>query len=187
MHKGGNLNTGRVTVTVSGSGSTAITVQFDYSFSGDTGSAAATVETVQGGSDGASGEPTVTLSGETITDSTSGNSTATVRVNNDGTVDKNTTSGGLVQIDTATDWVRPEEFAPGTFEHKATATGAALDPSSDPLNVWASFTATRNPEWSVRSSGGQGSKQAVVTVEIRFQSGSVLDSGVYTLNSDDQA
>ena len=133
------------------------------------------------------GEPTVTLSGETISDSTSGNSTATVRINNDGTVDENTTSGGLVQIDTATDWVRPEQFAPGTYEHKATATGAALDGSSDPLNVWAAFTATPNPEWSVRSSGAEGSKQAVVTVEIRFQSGPVLDSGVYTLNSDDQA
>ncbi len=48
-HKGGDLNTGRVTVTVSGGGSTAITVQFDYSFGGDTGSAAATVESVQGG------------------------------------------------------------------------------------------------------------------------------------------
>jgi len=132
-------------------------------------------------------EPTVTLSGETITDSTGGNSTATVRVNNDGTVDKNTTTGGLVQIDTATDWVRPEEFAPGDFEHKATATGDALDGSSDPLNTWAKFTATANPEWSVRSSGAEGSKQAVVTVEIRFSGGSVLDSGVYTLNSDDQS
>lgn len=52
VHKGGDLNTARVTVTVSGSGSTAITVQFDYSFGGDTGSAAATVESVQGGADG---------------------------------------------------------------------------------------------------------------------------------------
>ena len=324
-HKGGNLNTARVTVTVTGSGTTAITVQFGYSFAGDIGSAAATVESAQGGDDGRpglpgastlalydnadtdgssssqgryhfltsivntsgtflwatittpsgvdfisvhkdstggttdyssfydqtrvgdivtwyssdgrwvafeitsietaptdmykwgvsyvihdeidgsgdipsaagndvifrwsralAGEPSITLSGETITDSTFGNSLATVRINNDGTVDKNTTSGGLVQIDTATDWIRPEEFAPGAFEHRATATGAALDGSSDPLNVWAAFTATPNPEWTVRSSGAEGFKQAFVTVEIRFQSGPVLDSGVYTLVSDDQ-
>lgn len=56
-HKGGDLNTSRVTVTVSGGGSTAITVQFDYSFSGDTGSAAATVESAQGGDDGGTGPP----------------------------------------------------------------------------------------------------------------------------------
>ena len=54
-HKDTNLNTGRVDVTVTGSGSTAITVQFAYSFGGDTGHAAATVESVQGGADGGGG------------------------------------------------------------------------------------------------------------------------------------
>ena len=325
-HKGGDLNTSRVTVTVTGSASTAITVLFAYSFGGDSGSAGATVESAQGGDDGRPGlpgastlalydnadtngssssqgryhflisivntsgtfswstittpsgidyisvhkdstggttdyssfyeqtqvgdivtwyssdgrwvafevtsietaptdmfkwgvsyiihdefdgsgdipsaagndvifrwsrasaaEPSVTLSGETISDSTSGNSAATVRLNNDGTVDKNTTSGGIVQIDSTTDWVRPEEFAPGAFQHKATATGDALDGSSDPLNVWAAFLVTPNPEWTVKSTGVDGSKQAVVTIEIRFSGGSVLDSGVYTLNSDDQS
>ncbi len=51
-HKGGNLNTGRVTVTVTGSASTAITVQFDYSFGGDTGSDTASASSAQGGDDG---------------------------------------------------------------------------------------------------------------------------------------
>ncbi len=51
-HKGGDLNTSRVTVTVTGSASTAITVQFDYSFGGDTGSDAASVSSAQGGDDG---------------------------------------------------------------------------------------------------------------------------------------
>jgi hypothetical protein len=51
-HKGGNLNTGRVTVTVTGGGSTAVTVQFDYSDSGDTGTTAATAASAQGGDDG---------------------------------------------------------------------------------------------------------------------------------------
>ena len=51
-HKGGDLNTGRVTVTVLGGGSTAVNVQFDYSFGGDTGSDSATVSSAQGGDDG---------------------------------------------------------------------------------------------------------------------------------------
>ncbi|KKK88459.1 hypothetical protein LCGC14_2742980, partial [marine sediment metagenome] len=51
-HKGGDLNTGRVTVTVIGGGSTAISIQFDYSFGGDTGSDAASVSSAQGGDDG---------------------------------------------------------------------------------------------------------------------------------------
>lgn len=51
-HKGGNLNTGRVTVTVTGGGSTAVSLQFDYSFGGDTGSDAASVSSAQGGDDG---------------------------------------------------------------------------------------------------------------------------------------
>jgi len=59
-HKGGDLNTGRVTPTVTGGGSTAITVQFDYSFSGDTGSVAETVKSVQGGTDGKASVPDFT-------------------------------------------------------------------------------------------------------------------------------
>jgi len=51
-HKDSDLNTSRVTVTVSGSASTAISVKFDYSFGGDTGSISATLESVQGGDDG---------------------------------------------------------------------------------------------------------------------------------------
>ncbi len=54
-HKGGDLNTSRVTVTVSGGGSTAVTVQFDYDFGGEAGSAAATASSSQGGDDGATG------------------------------------------------------------------------------------------------------------------------------------
>ncbi|MCH7972568.1 MAG: hypothetical protein IH949_01520, partial [Bacteroidetes bacterium] len=131
-----------------------------------------------------SGEPSVTLSGESISDSTSGNSVAKVIVNSDGTVDKFVTTGGLSQIDTATDWVRPDAFAPGAYEVKATATGDALDVSSDPTGTWIAFSDTFNPEWSVRSSGAEGFKLATVTIEIRFSDGAVLDSGVYPLNSD---
>ena len=324
VHKGGDLNTGRVTVTVSGSGSTAITVQFDYSFGGDTGSAAATIESAQGGDDGrpglpgastlalydnadtngssssqgryhfltsivdtsgtfswttitspsgidyisvhkdstggttdyssfydqtqvgdivtwyssdgrwvsfeitsietaptdmykwgvsysihdefdgsqdipsaagndvifrwsraAAGGPVVTLSGETISDSSGAGSTATVRLNGGGNVFKITTTGGTVQIDVATDWVRPIEFAPGEFEHKATATGDTLDGSSDPLNTWVKFTTVFAPEWTLVSGGAEADKHAVVTIEIRFSGGAVLDSGVYSLNTDD--
>ena len=56
-HKGGNLNTGRVTVTVTGGGSQAINVQFDYSFGGELASVAETLKSVQGGDDGATGDP----------------------------------------------------------------------------------------------------------------------------------
>lgn len=53
-HKDTDLNVGRVTVTVDppAGGETAMTVQFDYSFGGDTGSDSATVSSAQGGDDG---------------------------------------------------------------------------------------------------------------------------------------
>ncbi len=54
-HKGGDLNTARVNVTVISSGSTAISVQFDYSFGGEDASVAETVSSSQGGDDGATG------------------------------------------------------------------------------------------------------------------------------------
>jgi len=131
--------------------------------------------------------PLVTLSGETITDGGGTPSTATVMFWNDGTVRKSTTTGGSSQIDIAFDWVRPREFAPGTYEWKATATGDALNGSSDATGSWIAFTTTANPQFGVTSSGGQGTKQAIVTFEVRFQDEAALDSGVYTLNSDDLA
>ncbi len=54
-HKGGDLNTSRVNITLIGNGSTAETVQFDYSFGGEDASVAETVNTSQGGDDGATG------------------------------------------------------------------------------------------------------------------------------------
>lgn len=54
-HTAGDLNTSRVTVTVSGSTSTAITVEFSYSFGGEQSVVTQTVSTSQGGVDGLPG------------------------------------------------------------------------------------------------------------------------------------
>ncbi len=55
VHKDGDLNTGRVTVTVSGGGSMAINVEFAYSFGGELATVAETLKSVLGGDDGATG------------------------------------------------------------------------------------------------------------------------------------
>ncbi|KKL85561.1 hypothetical protein LCGC14_1953500, partial [marine sediment metagenome] len=54
-HKDGDLNTGRVTVTVTGGGSMAINVEFAYSFGGELATVAETLKSVQGGDDGGTG------------------------------------------------------------------------------------------------------------------------------------
>ena len=53
-HKGADLNTARVTVTLDppAGGQQTMTIQFDYSFAGDAGSVSETAKSVQGGDDG---------------------------------------------------------------------------------------------------------------------------------------
>jgi len=54
-HSGGDLNTGRVTVTVTGSASNAISVEYSYTFGGQTTVVSETISSAQGGSDGDNG------------------------------------------------------------------------------------------------------------------------------------
>lgn len=60
-HPSGDLNTSRVTVTVSGSNSTAITVDFAYSFGGEDSSVSETVISAQGGADGEAGSSAMNI------------------------------------------------------------------------------------------------------------------------------
>lgn len=54
-HAGGDLNTSRVTVTISGASSSAVTIKYDYSFGGENGSVTQTVYSAQSGQDGDAG------------------------------------------------------------------------------------------------------------------------------------
>ena len=95
-HKGGDLNTGRVTVTVTGSASTAITVQFDYSFGGENASVAETANSAQGGDDGAAG--TDGLDGADAITSHLTNGAHVVAADNDGTNYSLTGAGGTHKV-----------------------------------------------------------------------------------------
>lgn len=64
----------------------------------------------------AGGGDVITLSGETSTAFSFGsNATAYLRLKNNGNVYKQQNASSEVQVDTATDWVRPASSAPGSY------------------------------------------------------------------------
>lgn len=126
------------------------------------------------------GSSVVTVSGETIsTLSLGASASAGVRFNTDGTVDK-LVNGSPTQIDAATDWVRPTEHAPGSFEIMAHVDAGNLD-AGDAVDTWLALTTPRS--WSViDATQGVDPETATITVSIRF-GGTVLASGQYSLSA----
>lgn len=114
----------------------------------------------------------VTLSGHTI----SGVTDAQLKIDNDGNVyEFETDPGSFVQIDTATDWVRPVAVA-SQFEVRFTK-NSGDDPDTGTMDAWLSLA-------SDRQFGYQGDKVASgeFLVEIRY-GGIVLASGTYELST----
>lgn len=121
---------------------------------------------------------TVTLSGHTITSSGQGTQVAQVIARTDGTMDENTTSGGTAQIDSSTDWIRPTSEASSSHEiYCEVLTGSV---TGDSTGTWLAMTADRS--WSRSSTSGL--QTASIRLHIRYNGGSTLNSGDYSLEAD---
>jgi hypothetical protein len=125
-----------------------------------------------------------TLSGETISDDSFGDTgIAGIRFNSDGTVDKNE-AGVFTQIDSATDWIIPNGAASGNERVRYTSmvgddftTKAALE------DTWIAISG--NPAWSLETDTSPQSLTGTCTFEIDNGSGPVLASASYTFESDE--
>lgn len=122
---------------------------------------------------------TLTISGESSIDGTIGDpgkARSGIRVNADGTLDKRE-NNTFTQIDAATDIVIPNVFASADFEVKLTDNNANLAGASAATGSWLAITTA--PIWYVEQSG-VGNISLNVTLEGRYKSGAVIDSGVFT-------
>lgn len=130
---------------------------------------------------------TVTLSGEAIADQAGGDRLyrAALVIRTDGTLDKieNTTT---TQIDSGTDWIDPNGDASADFEFKYELdSGDALDVSSSvAASTWLAVSSDIFLEQRWAAGAGIGSKASTITVSVRFDGGSVIDTGVFTLTAE---
>jgi len=126
----------------------------------------------------------VNLDGQTISYSSTANRYAGVRINADGTVDRRGgTSGSYGQIDSGTDWIIPNGAASSDFDVYCTvnsSSGAGLNGGSDAVDTWLDLSTDRM-WYCFRNTVGTNS--ANLTISIRYNGGSTLDSGVYDLTA----
>lgn len=129
--------------------------------------------------------PTTTLSGEFVSAWELGaQSTAGIRFNSDGTVDKND-DGTYSQVDSATDWIIPNASAPSDYQIRVTATPPGNDFTSEPAVPGTWVTLDSNREWQVQTSSPSSFLDTgYFTVEIRKGSGPVEASGSYRLRAE---
>jgi len=137
---------------------------------------------------GAGAVGVVTLSGETITHNTLDPTVAqaAVVVSTDGKMYKDV-SGGNIQIDSATDWIIPNQRANTTYQVRVTSVvwndagdGASFTTNFAADDVWAAITA--DAEWQITQSV-VGQKDVTFSLELRSGSGATLASTSYTLHA----
>lgn len=128
------------------------------------------------------GRGTVTLTNATITDSGAAPARALVIINSDGTVDKRE-GGTVTQINASTDWIIPNAKASGDYEAKwdlisgdapTGATGGWTE------GVWAALSSNLQVGYIT---GAPGTESGVIRVSIRYNGGSVLDTGDFTCSA----
>ncbi len=124
----------------------------------------------------------VTVSGESISDiGVNRDARAAIVVRADGTIDKivNTT---VTQIDVATDWIDPNGDASPDYDTRYTGlTGDPLDGSTSLAeDVWGSIGADKFFEQRA-DAGSDDDFSSTITIQVRFQGGSPLDSASYTI------
>jgi len=131
----------------------------------------------------------VALSGESVVDIKVDptNATSGIRVNTDGTVDKQV-AASYSQIDSATDWVIPNHLANTSYEVRITSVvwnqsgdGETFSPEWAVAGTWKAVTA--DAEWGIVQAV-VGIKDVTFTLEIRQGSGATIDTASYTLNAD---
>lgn len=133
-------------------------------------------------------DPTVTVSGETIVDSIPDNSRdayASVTVGASGNMFKreNVT---VTQIDTSTDWVRPQVWAPQYWVRFTVNTpfGDAVNIGSSLIGVWSS-TAAVNREVGYEVTTNDTELSGTITIAIATDSSgtNIVDSGTYLITA----
>jgi len=120
----------------------------------------------------------LTLSGHTFAaNSTSNPTTGSFIVDNDGNMYTQENASPVIQIDTATDWIRPADRSPGDYEVRYTSV------TGDTANLTCT---TAVDTWHPLSTNlAVGPKSCTFTIEIRKGStGAALVSGSYTLSAD---
>lgn len=124
---------------------------------------------------------TVTLSGEGIVHTNLGGvATAGLRVNTDGTLDKRVGTS-YFQIDSATDWIIPNNAAETDYEFRVTSVtgdGFSSSPGSD--GTWFDLTGGAL-EWAQVTNGQDETTNFVL--EVRKNGGATLDTGNYSLSA----
>lgn len=130
------------------------------------------------------GGAVVNLDGETISFSSTNNRWAGVRINTDGTVDRRGgTTSNYTQIDTTTDWIIPNGAANSSYEVYCavnSTSGNGLDAGSASTATWLALSTNR--EWFCNRTT-VGTDNANITISIRYNGGSTLDSGTYDLTA----
>ena len=127
----------------------------------------------------------VTVSGETITSTQTDpdDAYARLKIDDDGNIYKSEDTGveSWVQIDTATNWLRPAGKAPGLYEVRHTSvTGTALDFATAAVDTWHALS---GGDYIVYQSvlAPPVSSSTTLTIEIRYNGGAVLSSASYTM------
>jgi len=143
----------------------------------DTSTIQATAETVGGAS-------TVTVSGETIEVVDSGvYAQAGIRVNNDGTLDKKTTTT-YTQVDSATDWIIPNSHPGETYHARLTvSSGVGVWTGGGGQSAGSWININTSPVFE-RRTADNSVETGVWLLEISGDGGvTVLDSGSFTITT----
>jgi len=111
----------------------------------------------------------------TVTYDAPGPGTAIITFESDGDV-INTTLGSDVG-----DWLAPKSFAPSLYEIRATIVSGSLTSGSSATGSWLALTSDRN--WRRLSGALNTLTTCVLTIEIRYAGGPVLDTATVTLNA----
>jgi len=130
---------------------------------------------------------TVTVSGGTLLAATRAGtiSIKDLKFDQDGNVFDRESPGAYGQISSAEDWVRPTGNAT-TFQIRfinPTGDTGALS-STGTVDVWFTLSTSDFVMTVADNSAGDGASVVTFTIEIRLGTGSVLDSGSYTLSAD---
>lgn len=131
-------------------------------------------------------EDVVTLSGQTIYQLSDDpdDAYASLKVDNNGNVyesERTISTPTWTQIDSANDWVRPAGSAPGLYEVRWSLTsGPSLYSSTVAASTWHDMS-SGDFILVQRETSADQSNDSLVLIEIRYDGGSVLDSGSYRL------
>ena len=126
---------------------------------------------------------TVTLSGESVSDSQTAPTAASaaIRIDQDGNVYKITNTSGTQQIDTTTDWIRPSTVGKAIYQVRYTnKTGVGNPTATTAEDIWHIIG---NGDWTITLATTSGTVGCSFDIEIRLGTGATLASTSYSLSA----